>query len=125
MSDEKPAFHNTPDEQERKKKEEDRRVTQKEKRKEKREPEKDHSSWFWDWFQLISYIVLLVIVLWTYVPKFYGDLMYMYQNSKDAQFTREHPEYTKAIREIYEKAHGKADVDLKAYIGEVKKTYDK
>ncbi len=123
MSDEKSVFHNTPDEQEKKRKEEDRRAAQKEKRKQNATNGKDHVSWFWDLFLFVSYIVLLVIVLFTYVPKFYGDLTYMYQNSKDAQFTREHPEYTKKIREIYEKAHAKADMDLNKYIDVVGETY--
>lgn len=50
-------------------------------------------------------------------------IRYSYLNSKEIQFTKDHPEYTTIMMNLYDKAHIKADTDLKTYVKTVDDMY--
>lgn len=60
----------------------------------------------------IGFWVMLSILIVTYGTKLFFWVQYSLQNNAEITFTKEHPEYTKAIREIYEGVHAEADVNL-------------
>jgi len=66
--------------------------------------------------KIVSFIILLILVLFAYVPKVI-TIQFVGKEDPILKFAREHKEFIKPIQKIYEDSHTKADTDILQALG--------